>query len=89
MNLKDWCSAERGRASWLAKAADIPPSFLSQMVAGDRPVPPAAAVSIERATNSEVSRQELRPSDWEAIWPELSKPAAKGRKKSAPAEQEA
>lgn len=29
-------------------------------------------VSIEQATNGEVTRKDLRPDDWERIWPELS-----------------
>jgi len=83
MELKDWC-APRGRTSWLAKAADIPASFLSQILSGARPVPPATAVAIERVTNREVTRQELRPDDWALIWPELTKKRLKGK----PAEEQ-
>ena len=31
-------------------------------------------VSIERATNGAVTRRDLRPDDWRAIWPELAQP---------------
>jgi DNA-binding transcriptional regulator YdaS (Cro superfamily) len=85
MELKDWCSAERGRASRLAKAAAIPASFLSQILSGSRPVPPAFAVAIEVATEGQVTRPELRPDDWRAIWPEL----AERLKDAVPAEQAA
>lgn len=34
----------------------------------------AHCVAIERATNGAVTRQSLRPDDWQAIWPELAKP---------------
>lgn len=33
---------------------------------------PENCVSIEQATNGQVSRQDLRPDDWRAIWPELA-----------------
>lgn len=37
----------------------------------------AYCVAIERATKGLVTRQELRPDDWRAIWPELRKRKAK------------
>lgn len=33
---------------------------------------PANCVAIRRATNGLVTLQELRPDDWQAIWPELA-----------------
>ena len=36
-------------------------TFVSQMLSGDRPVPPGKAIPIEHATNGKVSRHELRP----------------------------
>lgn len=33
---------------------------------------PAYCVAIEQATGGAVTRQELRPSDWADIWPELA-----------------
>jgi DNA-binding transcriptional regulator YdaS (Cro superfamily) len=33
-------------------------------------------MAIERATNGLVTRRDLRPDDWKAIWPELAEPAA-------------
>jgi DNA-binding transcriptional regulator YdaS (Cro superfamily) len=71
MDLKTWCAAERGRASILASTIGIPVSFMSQMVSGDRPVPPQHAAPIEAATGRQVMRWELRPDDWHRIWPEL------------------
>lgn len=92
MELKDWCEAERGRASRLAEAAGIPRSFLSQIIAGDRPMPPAYVLAIETATGGEVTRREMRPNDWEAIWPEAKvKPRRRPVEEiaeSAPAAQE-
>lgn len=38
---------------------------------------PEYCVAIEKATDGKVTRQELRPDDWMAIWPELSDPKKK------------
>lgn len=40
---------------------------------------PALAVAIEQDTVGAVTRKDLRPSDWRAIWPELAKPAHKAK----------
>lgn len=40
-------------------------------------VPVKHCASIEQITKGAVTRQELRPNDWQAIWPELSKPKRK------------
>ena len=74
MELKTWVEAERGRALKLAKDIDVPPSFVSKMVAGSKSVPIERCVPIERATGGEVSRRDLRPDDWRDIWPELAAP---------------
>lgn len=76
MDLKSWVEAERGRALALARAIDVPPSFVSKMVGGDKRVPIERCVPIERATAGAVTRKDLRPDDWAAIWPELAQAAA-------------
>lgn len=43
---------------------------------GLRVANPELCVSIERASNGAVTRQELRPEDWHRIWPELAEQAA-------------
>jgi DNA-binding transcriptional regulator YdaS (Cro superfamily) len=45
---------------------------------GQRPCAPALAVSIERESRRDVTRQELCP-DWEKVWPELVRPALDSR----------
>lgn len=35
-------------------------------------VPEKSAVAIEVATQGAVSRRDLRPNDWQDIWPELA-----------------
>ena len=44
---------------------------MSQMVTGDRPVPPVHGAAIEQGTGMAVRRWDLRPDDWHRIWPEL------------------
>ena len=39
-------------------------------------VPIEHCAAIERATAGAVTRQDLRPNDWESIWPELAHPGA-------------
>ena len=48
-------------------------------MAGDRPLSPIRCVAIEQATAGAVTRQDLRPDDWAAIWPELAAPATAGQ----------
>ena len=37
---------------------------------------PENCTGIELATNGQVTRPELRPSDWQQIWPELPEPVS-------------
>lgn len=76
MDLKTYISnSPRGTASGLARALSISPSYLSQMASGLAPISPERAVAIELATASAVSRRELRPEDWQRIWPEMASEA--------------
>jgi len=70
--LQDYFNAERGRAAALAKKTTAAPSFLRAIAAGERPCPPKLAVSIEVETSRAVTRKDLLPNDWRAIWPELA-----------------
>jgi len=75
MHLKSYIQSERGNATALAAVLGIPLSYLSQMASGDRAVTAERASAIELATGGVVTRQMLRPDDWQAIWPELATPA--------------
>jgi DNA-binding transcriptional regulator YdaS (Cro superfamily) len=72
MNLQAWVNIKRGRIIFLAKRIDVPASFMSKMAAGIKPVPVERCVPIERATDGAVTRRDLRPDDWQDIWPELA-----------------
>lgn len=76
MNISQYIKLERGNAASLANKLNIAPSYLSQLAMPDARVSPARCVEIEQATNRQVTRQDLRPDDWQAIWPELTAPQA-------------
>lgn len=72
MNLREYLATlERGGASQLADKLGISISYLSQMASGASSISPARCVAIEQATDGDVSRRDLRPDDWNRIWPEL------------------
>ncbi|MDO9235982.1 MAG: Cro/CI family transcriptional regulator [Aquabacterium sp.] len=76
MKLNTWTSSERGRSLWLANAVGVSPPVVSDWCTGKKAVPLERCVAIERATNGEVTRQDLRPDDWQDIWPELAQAPA-------------
>lgn len=55
----------------LARKLGINPALISQWRTGVRPIPVERCAAIEEATGGAVSRRDLRPDDWAAIWPEL------------------
>jgi DNA-binding transcriptional regulator YdaS (Cro superfamily) len=72
MNLKTYItSGERGTATNLASLLGVSPSYLSQMASGTANISPERGVQIEKATKGQVSRRDLFPDNWKAIWPEL------------------
>lgn len=56
----------------LAREIGVKPPTIRQWVTGDRPIPIERCVAIERATDGQVTRKDLRPDDWQLIWPELA-----------------
>ncbi|WP_092970709.1 YdaS family helix-turn-helix protein [Ralstonia sp. NFACC01] len=71
MTLTEYVRARRGRLTALARAIDMSPIYLSQVVNKGLRINPARCVAIEVATQGSVRRQDLRPDDWHLIWPEL------------------
>lgn len=69
--LKTWLSAERGRGAALAAALRVPPSFVTKMGNGEKPIPIDHMAAIESFTGGAVTRQEMCQ-DWQRIWPELT-----------------
>jgi len=72
-----------GSQAALAKAIDVSPALVHQWRAGVRPVPVQHCLAIERAAEGVVTRRDLRPDDWQLIWPELAKPVRKAAKVEA------
>lgn len=62
-------------AAALGRCVGVSPALVYQWRTGRRPVPVEHCADIERVTSGEVSRRDLRPDDWQRIWPELADPA--------------
>ena len=82
IKLKSWLGAERGRGATLAAALSVPASFVTKMASGEKHIPVEHMAAIEAFTGGEVTRQEMHPTGWHRIWPEL---ATNSEQKPAPA----
>lgn len=58
-------------AAKLARHLGVTPQAINEWKKGKRPVPAARCYQIEKATDGKVTRKDLRPNDWQTIWPEL------------------
>jgi DNA-binding transcriptional regulator YdaS (Cro superfamily) len=65
------CSLVGGKSA-LARAVGVKPPTVDGWCKGERPVPPAKCVLIERATKGQVGRIHIIPNGFADIWPELS-----------------
>lgn len=72
MNAIERAITALGGVSQLASAIGVGQSAISNLVARGGAPSPANCVAIERATKGAVTRKELRPDDWQSIWPELA-----------------
>lgn len=66
----DRASDVLGGASKLAALLGVSAQAISNWK--ERGVPIERCVAIERLTEKTVTRRELRPDDWQEIWPELA-----------------
>lgn len=83
MDLKTYCLGRPSGQRILAEQIGVCVVLISQWANKRRSVPAARAVAIEIATGGEVTRRDLRPDDWEKLWPELSSQAAEGVRHAA------
>ena len=58
-----------------AKRCDTSVGYLRKALSINQLLGPALCVSIERESTRQVTRQELRPNDWQSLWPELAQAA--------------
>ena len=71
MELLEYFAEQRGRLSRVARAAGVPPGYLSQVAAGTKVLRPAYVPAVEAACELKVRRWNLRKDDWHQIWPDL------------------
>ncbi|KVU22295.1 hypothetical protein WK65_18325 [Burkholderia ubonensis] len=80
MNLATYLSTRKITQAAFAEQLGVSQGLIYQWLTGRRPVAADKCVAIERATCGAVTRRDLRPDDWQNIWPELIEPP-KGRSK--------
>lgn len=62
-----------GTKAALARAVGVLPQQVGNWLNRDKEIDPVYCARIETATGRRVLRQELRPHDWETVWPELAR----------------
>lgn len=60
----------------LAQAVGLGQTAISNWIKRGSTVPAEHCAAIETATAGAVTRRDLRPNDWQDIWPELAQPSA-------------
>lgn len=65
------CDAVGSQAE-MARILEVTPAMINQLMKGARPVPVEHCYAIEVASKGAVTRRDLRPDDWQKIWPELA-----------------
>jgi DNA-binding transcriptional regulator YdaS (Cro superfamily) len=63
---------EKSSQTSFAELLGVSQGAVWQWASGKTPPSPEKALAIERATNGEVTRRELRPDDFWRIWPDLA-----------------
>lgn len=76
MDIKTYLAQGRGRQAALARAIGAHAPDVSRWAEGRRPIPVSYGAAIELATGGQVTRQEMFPTEWRRIWPELATHAA-------------
>ena len=71
MKLNDYLD-KHGAKTKLATEIGAQVQLVWQWASGVRAVPIDRCYAIEQATNGIVTRRDLRPDDWQKIWPELA-----------------
>ena len=69
----------------LAQSLQLSQPFVTQMASGAKSIPVEHMAAIEAFTGGEVTRQEMHPTGWQRIWPELATNDTNSEQKTAPA----
>lgn len=73
MDLKKYLAEIGAREeALLASACKVTKGHLRNIASGFRAASPSLAAALESASCGFVTRQDLRPNDWQLIWPELA-----------------
>jgi len=66
-----------GGQTALAKSINLTQPYIQNWLKRSNGIPPPEyCADIEKATNGLVTRRDLRPDDWQKIWPELTEQKA-------------
>lgn len=84
MDLKNYIIDTSTKKADFARALKVSPALLHQWIEKIRPVAIQHCSTIELQTGGKVTRQDLRPDDWQKIWPELATSATRRATDSAP-----
>lgn len=74
MDIPTYLQDRKTSQAAFAQTLGVSQGLVCQWIKGRRPISPERCVAIECATDGAITRQDLRPDDWQQIWPELSKP---------------
>lgn len=72
MDLKTYIEVTNASKSAMARDLTVSYDQLNQWCTGRRPIPVKHCTAIESLTKGYVSRKDMRPDDWQAIWPDLA-----------------
>ncbi|MGU7780503.1 YdaS family helix-turn-helix protein [Burkholderia sp. PU8-34] len=72
MNLSAYLTEQKLTQAAFAGLLGVSQGLIYQWLTGRRPIAIDKCVAIERATVGAVTRRDLRPDDWQEIWPELA-----------------
>ena len=61
-----------GGVTSLARILGVTPPTVHEWTTSRRPIPAKRCVQIETATGGAITRRDLRPVDYENVWPELA-----------------
>lgn len=71
MTLNEYLTKHNISQKDFAEKVGVTGGMVNQWLLEHRPIAIAKCVLIEKLTDGEVTRQELRPDDWQDNWPEL------------------